>query len=127
MTLFTFENTAVLQVKYMSEDLDITINLKDVMPSSHQVSSVVTAVRTAYNVPREVCAIHTFLLLHPIERLKVPRRLFPLLRTLISLRIDLQGAKLCSKAWIGLDHLNKNSKRHQSRTGYTEKAIKIHN
>uniref|UniRef100_H2YBF2 Ubiquitin carboxyl-terminal hydrolase 7 n=1 Tax=Ciona savignyi TaxID=51511 RepID=H2YBF2_CIOSA len=38
-----------------------------------------------------------------------------------------QSSRLCSKAWIGLDHLNKNSKRHQSRFGYTEKAIKIHN
>nr|CAB3267570.1 ubiquitin carboxyl-terminal hydrolase 7-like [Phallusia mammillata] len=65
------------QVKYMSEDMDITINLKEVMPPPAPLSS--------------------------------------------------PSSKLCNKAWIGLDHLNKNSKRHQSRFGYTEKAIKIHN
>uniref|UniRef100_F6YGJ7 Ubiquitin carboxyl-terminal hydrolase 7 n=1 Tax=Ciona intestinalis TaxID=7719 RepID=F6YGJ7_CIOIN len=59
------------QVKYMSEDMHMMMNLKDVMPT--------------------------------------------------------MSSKLCAKAWIGLDHLNKNSKRHQSRFGYTEKAIKIHN
>jgi len=64
------------QVKYLSEDLGIMINLKDFVS---------------------------------------PPSLSP------------SNSKLCTKAWIGLDHLNKTSKRPPSRFGYIEKAIKIHN
>lgn len=66
------------QVKYLAEDLNITINLKEFMP--------------------------------PVTPL------FPN-----------HASKLCSKAWIGLDHVNKSSKRPPSRFGYVEKPIKIHN
>lgn len=38
-----------------------------------------------------------------------------------------QNSYICSKAWIGLDHMNKAPKRHTGRFGYLEKAIKIHN
>lgn len=78
-SVFESYKTAVImggQAKYMLEGVDITINLKDVMP--------------------------------PVS-------------------ITSTSSKLCTKAWIGLDHTNKNAKRHPGRFGYTEKAIKIHN